>query len=136
MALRLLYEGAYRVESCLDLRTSSERLDAHLDDIFEGSAHPALAGEIAAWQETLPADPKGLWEWCLTQDRDRLMDLLALLAGLSINAVQPKHEGPSSPRLRHADRLAETLKLDMKAHWQPSPDGFFSRLSKGMMVHL
>jgi len=136
VTLDLFYAQSYRVESCLDLSLRSERLEGHVADLAEGSAHAALEGEIAGWQSVLPTNPADLWDWCLAQDQSRLLDLLALLAGLSVNAVRGKTERPDTARLRHADHLAATLQLDMHSHWQPTAQGFFSRLPKGLMAHL
>jgi ParB family chromosome partitioning protein len=131
LALRLVY-NAYDVVSCLDLDGDSRNLETAVSDVFECGAHGALATLMQSWTERLP-DPCALWDWCLAQEQSVLLDLLALLAGLSVDAVTrtaPDH----GQRIAHADTLASVLALDMHAHWTPATEGFFSRLSKAQMA--
>jgi ParB family chromosome partitioning protein len=64
-----------------------------------------------------------------------LLDLLAVLAALSVNAVQGAQDRPDCDRLAHADQLATSLQLDMRPWWSPSVDGFYGRLSKASLIH-
>ena len=130
LALSQLYV-AYGAASCLDLSARSARLVvAHAD---ECAAHDALATRLAAWEAQLPENPRDLWSWCCSQDQSTLLDLLALLAALSLDAVTRKVGGHSAA-LRHADQLAEVMALDLTQHWTPTAEGFFSRLSKAQMA--
>lgn len=61
-----------------------------------------------------------------------MLDLLAYLTALTVDAVQVKH-GPGGGQA-HADRLAEALSLDMRQWWTPTVDGFFQRVPKAMLV--
>jgi ParB family transcriptional regulator, chromosome partitioning protein len=130
MALSLLYHP-YGVASCLDLNGTSARLEVR--DAGECGAHDALTTQQAAWQSQLPEHPKELWDWCLVQDQTLLLELLAFLAALSVDAVT-RRESDGTPRIRHADQLAQALSLDMAEHWSPSADGFVARLSKAQMA--
>ena len=70
--------------------------------------------------------------WCLDQTQDVLLDLLAFLAALSVDAVQTKQGRVG--RHTHADRLAGKLALDMTRWWTPSVEGFYELLPKAALV--
>jgi ParB family chromosome partitioning protein len=126
LASPLLYHG--EASSCLDLRLSSLTLDSHEGASAESPAHQAMADQETLWIGRLPEDPGHFLPWCLNQPQDVLLDLLAYLAALSVNAVQTKqgrHE-----RHAHADQLAEALSFDMTPWWTPTVEGFFTRLPK------
>jgi len=116
--------------SCLDLSAKSLALDAHGRATSESPAHQAMTDEGSRWSERLPQHADELMAWCLEQPQGVLLDLLAFLAALSVDAVQTK-QGRKG-RHAHADRLADTLSLDMKQWWTPSVEGFFTRLPKAV----
>jgi ParB family chromosome partitioning protein len=82
------------------------------------------------WAERIPGDPRALWDWCLAQERDTLLDLLAYCAARTVNAVQAKQDRPGTPRLRHANTLAAALTFDMRQWFTPTPENFFSRVGR------
>ena len=125
LGLGLLYRSGTR--TCLDLSGRSASLEPRVHSPAECSAHAALFEVVAAWRETLPADADGFWEWCLAADAEKLGELLALLAGSTIDASLSPGAAAS---------LAGALGLDMRKHWTPKVDGFFGRLSKPLMAHL
>lgn len=125
LGLGLLYHTG--LGTCLDLSARSSNLEARIHSPDECSAHPALGETIAAWRECLPADADGFWAWCLEADTEKLSELLALLAGLTVDASYSKGA---------AAVLGEALGLDMRKHWAPKVEGFFGRLSKPLMEHL
>lgn len=135
LALPLCY-GAGTQGSCLTLRVTSETMERHAKVLGDSPAHQAMDTEAAGWAERLPEDADDLLAWCLAQTQDMLLELLAFTAALSVNAVQAKHERADSPRLAHADRLAEALALDMTQHWSPSVEGFYGRLPKTALIHV
>jgi ParB family chromosome partitioning protein len=63
-----------------------------------------------------------------------LLDLLALCTAASIDAVQDKSHRPESERLRHADKLAAAVGLDMKLWFTPDATNYFSRVSKPQIL--
>jgi ParB family chromosome partitioning protein len=134
LTLAVVYGGGAGA-SCLALRASSESLARHLKAADDSPAHQAMADEGERWGDRLPGDPADLWDWCLAQPQDVLLDLLAFATALSVNAVRGKQDQPDSDRLAHADQLATALDLDMRQWWTPSVDGFFSRLPKATLVH-
>jgi ParB family chromosome partitioning protein len=138
LALDLLYPHHFGTESCLALRGSSEGLERHITCGTDSPAHAALAEKEAEWRTLLPEKPSDLFAFCLSLGQTVLLDLLAYLAALSVNAVQqkPTHTayGNQSARLAHADALAQAIALDMTRHWTPSVEGFYVRLSKAQLV--
>jgi ParB family chromosome partitioning protein len=129
LAAALLYHGA--ANSCLVLRGNSEALDRHTKAVGDSPAHQAMIDEGERWGDRLPGEVSGLFAWCLAQPQDVLLDLLAFLAGLSVDAVQVKQG--RGERHQHADRLAEALSLDMAHWWTPSVEGFYQRLPKAAL---
>jgi ParB family chromosome partitioning protein len=91
-----------------------------------------MADQETLWVGRLPENADDLMAWCLTQPQEVLLDLLAYLAALSVDAVQKKQG--RIPSHDHADRLAATLSFDMTQWWTPSVEGFFARLPKSALV--
>jgi len=121
-------------ESALAVKLSSEKLERHAKALADCPAHEAFANLDARWEAALPPEPEDWFGWCLAQPQPMLLDLLAFLTASGLNAVQGKFDRETSPRLTHADQLAEALALDMGRHWQASADGFVSRLTKAQML--
>ena len=122
-----------RSYSCLGLSLRSRALDRDATTIGDCDAHRQLEERDTMWRERLPEEPDGLWRWCLTQPQETLIELLALVTALSIDAVEERPASTRTAALAHSDRLAEALILDMAEHWQATPD-FLIRLSKPVMA--
>jgi ParB family chromosome partitioning protein len=116
--------------TCLDLSLRPAALS--VVDPYECTAHHELDELLSEWRARLPPRPDAFWLWCLEQDQAALLKLLALAAGLSVNAVSHQ-ENASSPRLDHAGQLAHALKFNIKGYWRPKAKSFFSRLTKVLM---
>jgi ParB family chromosome partitioning protein len=93
----------------------------------KGASDMQLARE--QWAERLPKGDSAMWEWCLTQDSDTLLELLAFCAASTLNAVQAKHIA-SVGRIVHANALAAALSLDMTVYFTPTAANYFSRVSR------
>jgi ParB family chromosome partitioning protein len=133
LGLQLFY-NAYQVRSCLDLAARSESLEAHVKSKSECSAHDELEHLAEGMRGNLPDDPAQFWDWCLSEPVESLGCYLAVLAGLSINAVKQRNSGDAVRRIHHADQVAGAASLDMHDIWTPQAEGFFSRLSKAQMA--
>ena len=129
IALPLLY--SQHRGSCLDLRASSEPLDRHTKAESDSAAHDAMRQQGTFWGDRLPGSPDDLFAWCLAQPQEMLLDLLAFVAALTVDAVESKGAG----RNPAADALAQALTLDMRDWWQPTVEGFWQRLPKAGMIH-
>lgn len=130
MAATLLY--GHGLDSCLKLRALSETLERHTQAVDDSPAHRAMAQQAESWGDRLPGDAADLFAWCLAQPQDVLLELLAYLAALTVDAVAVKHGRGEG--LAHADRLAEALSLDMRQWWTASVEGFYQRLPKSMLA--
>ena len=82
------------------------------------------------WTERLPGGESELWDWCLAQDTETLLQLLAYCAARSVNAVQTKQDRTDCPRLVSANTLAAVLKLDMTEWFTPTGDNYFGRVGR------
>jgi ParB family chromosome partitioning protein len=94
----------------------------------------ALEEARERWAERLPRTANDLWNWCLAQDRDSLLELLAFCAASTVNAVRLKHHQPDSSHLMHAKLLADALNLDMTAWFTPDAANYFSRVSRTQVI--
>jgi len=128
LALTLLYASGS--QSCLDLSAKSDRLERHTKGADESPAHRAMEEEGERWGERLPGDEADLFAWCLSQPQEALLELLAFLAALTVDAVEVKHGGPKA----HAGELAQALSLDMTKWWTPLAENFYSRVSKAVLT--
>jgi ParB family chromosome partitioning protein len=86
------------------------------------------------YKDVLPDEYDGLWVWCLEQDRESLIDLMAFCAALTVDAIQTKAERAGKGRLGHADQLAAKLQLDMTKFFTATAPNYFSRVSKEKIV--
>lgn len=104
-------------------------------NLVEGStAFQRLEQARESWGQRIPGTPDDLWNWCLEQDQSVLLDLLTFCAACMVNAVQRKADRPDCPRLDHARKLSVAAKLDMKAWFTPTAEGYFSRISKPQIL--
>jgi len=92
-----------------------------------------MDAEREAWGKTL-SEGGDLWAWCLRQDRETLLKLLAFCAATSVDAVRSKQDRPECDRLRNADALASALSLDMKEWFAADAGNYFSRVSKPQIL--
>ena len=112
--------------TCLEVFAKTQSLRG-----VEGTkAFDALTSAEESWASKIPGTPDGLWTWCLEQDQQVLLDLLAFCMARSVNAVRTKRDGADDHRFAHADRLAATLKLDMTAWFTPTAENYFTKVSK------
>jgi ParB family chromosome partitioning protein len=93
-------------------------------------AFDAMTSAEESWGSKIPGTPDALWTWCLEQDQQVLLDLLAFCMARSVNAVRTKRDSADDHRFAHADRLAATLKLDMTTWFTPTAENYFAKVSK------
>jgi ParB family chromosome partitioning protein len=130
LARTLLYGCAS--PSCLALRAQSEPLERHAQAMGDCTAHAAMAQEGERWDSLLPKDEADLFAWCLAQPQEVLLELLAYLAALTVDAVQGKQGRTHATA--HADQLAAALTLDMTQWWRPTVEGFYQRMPKAALA--
>ena len=116
--------------SCLQIAATPEYFRK-----VEGSK--ALAEISAAhdkWSKKLPTEPEELWQWCLKQKQEVLLDLLACCAAHTVDTIRTKNDRPEIRRLQHGDSLAIALKLDMKDWFTPTAENYFGRVDKSQIL--
>jgi len=128
MALPLFYDR-FGAKSCLSLRLETADLRGSAEGIGATSAMLGLAERHDRWTSQLPESDGELWAWCLGQDSDTRLALLAYCAACSVDAVRKPHQRADA-QLAHADKLATALSLDMAQWWQPAAGNYLGRVSK------
>ena len=125
LSLQVFYRYAWE-KSCLQISVSRPNLRGSQYSPDSCKALITLETEHERWrQDVLPEDPTDLWTWCCEQPRSVLLDSLALIAALSVNAVIPKNGHAN----QHVDALANAVSLDMADHFTPTADNFFKRIN-------
>lgn len=132
LARRAFY--SYGGESCLRIATISRPLAAAMASPGESSGLFAFDSERGRWADRLPGDAGDLWGWCLGQTQDTLLDLLAVAAAHTVDAVQEKSMRRRADALLHADQLAKALQLDMQAWFTPTAANFFGRVNRSCIM--
>lgn len=117
--------------SCLRITLRRRPLAPLAPEIEACRGEQELAQRHAAWAQRMPDDAEGLWEFVESLDPAEQLALLAHCAALSLDAVRSRD---ASPALAHADQLASRLSLDMKAYWEPTPERYFGRVSKDVIL--
>jgi len=117
------------VESCLGFRITSRDLDA-----VEGSkAFDKLEAARENWGHKIPGTPDALWSWCMLQDINTLLDLLAFCTAKTVHAVERKNDRRGD-RLENATQLACELNLDMAEWFTPTAENYFGKVGKPQIV--
>jgi ParB family chromosome partitioning protein len=99
-------------------------------DLKKCRATLALQMALKGWREAgLPTTAAERRKWIYGQPIATLHGLLALAAAYGVDAVHEKNS-----RAPAADALAEALKLDMAAWWQPTADTYLGTVPKALAI--
>jgi ParB family chromosome partitioning protein len=98
------------------------------DDLKVSRAYQAVDNAKAKWRERLPEQRAEWFEWLVGLPQSELLELLALCAALTLNAL------PSADAVRDADVVARAAGLDMADWWEPTAEGFLDHVSKAQIV--
>ncbi|GMU39389.1 MAG: hypothetical protein AMXMBFR23_02550 [Chloroflexota bacterium] len=131
LAAQLFFHDA--PASCLELQVSEVPLRQEAPGIDESSSGRALAERHEAWAARLPEDAGELWTFIAGLDHAERMPLFAHCLSLSVFAVRQRWERKAGAQA-NADILTQALSLDMVAHWQPTAEGYFSRVTKALIL--
>jgi ParB family chromosome partitioning protein len=136
LASQVFYDGEqiYNLATGLTIRAEpyTDRVDLRSAD--ESTAAKSLSKQAKAIRKSLPAKIEDLWEWLLGQPQNVLLNVLAVAAAHTVNAVQRPHDPPDCGRLNGAKALAQALELDMANWWQASAANYFGRVKKDQIV--
>ncbi len=128
MVQRVLQHG-YAVQLPIGVNVRpQDGLEGYAPDYPQSPAAVALQGLQTAWGEKLPDDDAELFAVLLAMPQDELVRLLALCVASSVDVVSSReHDAPGKV-------LAQALRLDMAAWWKPTAEGYFSHVSKAVIL--
>ena len=128
MVQRVLQDG-YAVGLPIGISVRpQDRLEGYAPDWPQSPAAVALRELQQAWGEQLPEDDAELFAVLLTLPQDELVRLLAVCVASTVDVVSSReHDAPGAV-------LAQTVGLDMRAWWTPTAEGYFSHVSKAVIL--
>lgn len=112
----------------ITVQAATHALTSAADDLKAAPAWLALQTARDAWIERLPADRSAWFSWFLELPQADLLELVALCAALTVNAL------PSAGSAFETNALAEAVGLDMADWWEPTAEGFLNHVSKAQIV--
>ena len=125
---------------CLEASVRHVFFSVQAADLKDSPSAKAIAARQDDWKTDLPTDEDALWDWLVGLDDASRSALLAHCVSYGVNALYEKVDryggaGLSQHglerRLKHADRLARAVGLDMvDAGWRPTVDNYLSRITK------
>jgi ParB family chromosome partitioning protein len=120
--------------SCLQITLKSSGFSVQPPDLNDSPAASDIAARHENWERQMPDDPDHLWAALCEMDMDSRMALFAHCVSLTLYAVSEPWNRHSDA-VRHADILADVLKLDMAASgWKPTADNYLSRVPKNRIL--
>ncbi|MGH9771344.1 MAG: ParB/RepB/Spo0J family partition protein [Candidatus Acidiferrales bacterium] len=121
----------YRSGTCVQISTRQ----AYLDGAGGSSALSLLEEQKRQWLQKLSEAKDELWPWCLRQDQQTLLKLLAYCVARTVNAVKSKSDvDGQGKRCEQADALASALRFGMNKWFTPTATNFFSRIPKSRIA--
>jgi len=128
MVQRVLQDG-YAVELPIGISVRpQDRLEGYAPDWPRSPAAVALRELQQAWGEKLPEDDAELFAVLLAMSQDELVRLLAVCVASTVDVVSSReHDAPGNV-------LAQAVGLDMAAWWKPTAEGYFSHVSKAVIL--
>ena len=132
LALKSFYASG-RFDGCIEIEIKSAPLGGYATGLADSATARALNEAQGRWQLRLPKKSDDLWDWLVKADRESTAGLFAFCVGQSVNALELAHERRSKA-LDHADRLAEHVGLDMSAHWTPTVESYFGKVTKARIL--
>lgn len=121
----------YRSGTCVQVSTRQ----AYLEGANDSPAFTLLENQKREWLRKLASAKDEILSWCLQQDQQILLELLAYCVARTVNGVRSKSEAESEGnRCQQADALASALHFDMTKWFTPTASNFFSRVSKSQIA--
>jgi ParB family chromosome partitioning protein len=132
ICLELFYH--YSSDTCLQIKANSH-FPVGAAGLADIPAAKAIGERHEQWQAKLPDDPRQLWDALVALSQQGSVGaLFAHCASLAVNAVREPHQ-PRRDALRHADRLASAIGLDMTAAgWKATAENYFGRVTKAQIL--
>lgn len=132
LCLDLFYApGAAR---CVSITARQTPLRSGASGLADSVAAQSIEARHAAFGDKLPGRPEDLWASLTAMSSTERQALFAHCVGLSIDAVYKPYDRRSDA-LVHADALADSLALDVRAAgWTPTAEGYFTRITKAQIL--
>ncbi|MDK4713272.1 ParB/RepB/Spo0J family partition protein [Rhizobium sp. CNPSo 4039] len=132
LTLKTFYH--YGSDSCLELDLKSVSFGTQAPGLNDSASAAAIRARHEGWSKALPKESADLWDALQEWDGDSQAGLFAHIVSLSVNAVyEPWNRRPRAAT--HADRLAQSVDLDMAAAgWKPTVDNFLGRVTKARIL--
>lgn len=132
LCLKLFYR--YGLDSCLEIEAKTVAFSQQASGLADTPSAKSVEARHQAWADQLPEEPGMLWDALAAFDHDSRQALFAHCVSQTLNAVHEAwNRRPKA--LAHADRLAETLGLDMAAvGWSPTVGNFLGRVTKARIL--
>lgn len=115
----------------ISMRTAHHELANTDADIKNSSAWAAVHAQIEAVMKNVPGEDAAVLPWLLEQPQPDLIELLAVLASVSLYRRQ-SHSYGAEPK--HLDRLAGIIDLDMSKWWKPTTQSYLAHVSKDRLA--
>ena len=112
----------------ITLQLPAHALHSVADDLKESAAWQTVEAAKLLWKERLPEQPSTWFAWLIALPQAELLDLLALCAALTLNAL------PTAGAANDANALAEAVGLDMADWWEPTAQGYLNHVPKAQIV--
>jgi len=129
LLLRRVYTGYCVYEqSALELSIAHTDLAGSMKQPDQCAALEELENLSEQHRSHIPGNPADLWDWCIDQTRDQLLNLLAWAASHSVNAVEGKMDRPKAAA--HADQIGAAVGIDMRTYFKPTAENYFSHLQR------
>lgn len=131
MLLRVAYgSGLVSEQSALQISLTHERLEGSMKRPDDNRALAEWESIKENYGHKITGNPADLWEWCLDQSREELLNLLAFAAAHTVNAVEAKYTGDRRQAFAHADQIGQALNVDMRDYFTPTAESYFSHLNR------
>jgi ParB family chromosome partitioning protein len=132
LCLDLFYR--YSQDSCLEISARTVIFGNQAPGLSDTKLATDLDARHRGWAEQLPDEPGQLWDALTNFDSDSRDALFAHCVSLTVNAVYEAFNRRPKAHA-HADRLAETVSLDMVvAGWTPTVDNYLGRVTKARIL--
>ncbi|MCA1537710.1 ParB N-terminal domain-containing protein [Bradyrhizobium sp. NBAIM03] len=125
--------------SAMEVSVRSASFPVQAQGLKDTPAAKAIDARHKTWEERLPKDKAGLWDWLTGLTGDEQAALFAHCASFGVNALYEKGDrygGGVTPhaveqRIADADRIALAVDLDMVASgWRPTVENYLGRVPK------
>ncbi|MCK7615015.1 ParB/RepB/Spo0J family partition protein [Roseibium sediminicola] len=129
LLLRLVYTGySAHEQSALELSITHTDLAGSMKQPDQCAALEELENLSEQHGSHIPGNPADLWDWCIDQTRDQLLNLLAWAASHSVNAVEGKFTREKV--VVHSNQIGAAVGIDMRNYFKPTAENYFSHLQR------